>query len=207
MRDRALCGRCNQCLSETDAEPAAKPEADADAEFCGACGVQPVALQHVGCCPKESDKPLTQRVTESIQWRLNNWCTPWAGEEKKEEKKADAAAQIDADAEQDDAADTKKCDIGEQVAKAIECKEKQKSLQQKVAESIQWHAKECNACGACAQTDAEQDDAAGDAKKCDIGEQVAKAIECKEKNKPLQQKVAESIQWHAKECNECGSCP
>ena len=58
-----------------------------------------------------------------------------------------------------------------------------------------------------AETDASEGEAAaGGDKKCDIGEQVQKAIDCAEKKKPLQQKVAESLQWHAKECSECNAC-
>ena len=207
LRERCLCGGCKTC-AQTDTEPDAK--ADGESEFlgCGSCGaVMPVALNHVGCCQKEEDKPLTQRVQESVDWRLRNWCTPWKGEEKKEEKKEGAAAQIDGDSEGAEGEEKPKCDIGEQIAKAIECKEKNKPLQQKVAESIQWHGCECSKCQNCfAELDTEASE--GEEKpKCDIGEQVAKAIECKEKNKPLQQKVQESIQWHECECAKCGSCP
>jgi hypothetical protein len=94
LRDHKLCGRG---LAQIDAEPHSEGEGEGEGEFCGyagyGCGASPVAIQHVGCCPKEEDKPLPQRVAESVKWRMHNWCTPWKGEEKKaEEAKPEAKA-------------------------------------------------------------------------------------------------------------------
>ena len=66
-------------------------------------------------------------MTESIECHSKSCCSPWY---KAPEKKPEVAAQNDSEVASDEGEEKKKdgCDIGEQLQKAIDCREKQKPL-------------------------------------------------------------------------------